>query len=283
MFEKEQVKKAVRLTHFMDFINKISPFYDDIPLDVLGLFPWNDDQETLGHYIENGLKNLADDFGQPPSTIIKGVYFCLADDARHFSIHGSLYYNEADWAANTYYNYNIDIELFSNLSDELTLLQLDSEVIQDLLYLFSAFTLLKTLNTIDNIPYIANTTMALGYCDGDELILGYFLNQNFIEHIEIIENGEYENPSAAPVIVREPLAPRGDLWMYMFYNCMSFMETHELTGRFYKFGEEEAERICDTFKNQLTLNHCPLCDAIRKTPRARLCLKCGEFTPPVEC
>lgn len=55
---------------------------------------------------------------------------------------------------------------------------------------------------------------------------------------------------------------------------MDFLQERGLLERFYALGEAEAERISDEFKNQLNLNRCPLCHAIKKTPRARLCLKC---------
>ncbi|MDR3503635.1 MAG: hypothetical protein P4L79_13745 [Legionella sp.] len=58
----------------------------------------------------------------------------LADDAQHFSIHGSLYYNEEDWTAGADYDYKDPTELFMRLSEELVSLQLDSKIIQDLLY-----------------------------------------------------------------------------------------------------------------------------------------------------
>lgn len=285
LFEKEQVKNAINLSCFMDFMNEIEPLYhEEIPLPLIALFPWNDIQKILSDFIVTGLSNLTDAHGQSPSVvlpqIIKGVYFCLAEDARHFTIHGSLYYDEVDWAAGTDYDYKPCTELFTQLSDALASLQMSSETIQDLLYLFAAFTLLKTLKKVDSIPDVANAAMALGYCDGDILILGHFIDQQFSEQIKIIEDGQYENPSTQPVQVYKPVAPRGDLWYYMRTYCMGFIEEHELTERFLEFGETEAKRISDEFKSQLSLNQCPLCNALKKTPRARLCLKCGEFTPP---
>ena len=285
LFTSEPVKKALTLTHFIDFITEIAPLYDEeIPLSLIARFPWDDIQKILHEFIIIGLNNLTDSDSQPPNPplpqFIKGVYFCLAEDAYHFSIHGSLYYNENDWAAGTDYDYKESTELFTQLSRELVSLKLDSEITQDLLYMFAVFTLLKTLKTIDNIPDIANAAMALGYCDGDILILGHFIEQQFSEHLEIIEDGQYDNSSTQPVQVHKPVAPRGDLWSYMKSNCMVFINDHGLTERFYEFGETEAKRISDEFKSQLILNQCPLCNAIKKTARARLCLKCGEFTPP---
>ena len=286
LFEKEQVKKATHLSRFMDFINEIVPLYEEeIPLYLIAFYPWDEIQKRLSELIITALRNFTDSDGQSPSVvlpkILKGVYFCLADDAQHFSIHGSLYYNEEDWSAGADYDYKDSTELFMQLSDELVSLQLDSKVIQDLLFMFAAFTLLKTLRTIDDIKDVANAAMALGYSDGDILTLGHFLDQQFNEHIEIVENGAYENPSTAPVEVYRPVAPRGDLWSYMKANFMAFIQEHGLLERFCELGETEAERISEEFKGQLNFNRCPLCHAIKKTPRARLCLKCGEFTPPV--
>lgn len=110
----------------------------------------------------------------------------------------------------------------------------------------------------------------------------YNINQHVIEHIEINDNVEYIHSSTAPIIVEKRVEPCGDLYFYMRHYCMSFIKEHGLTERFYAFGEKEAERISKTFGSQLFLNICPLCSAIKKTPRARLCLKCGEFTPPIE-
>lgn len=288
LFEKEQAKKATHLSRFMDFINEIVPMYEgEIPLELIAFYPWDQIQKILSELIITGLHNFTDSAGQPPGVvlpkIIKGVYFCLADDARHFSIYGSLYYNEEDWAASTDYEYVNSTELFMQLSDGLASLQLDSKIIPDLLYMFAAFTLLKTLRPIDGIQVVANAAMALGYSDGDILTLGHFIDQQFNECIEIVENGAYGNPSRKPVEVYRPVAPRGELWDYMRTNCMAFIQEHGLLERFSELGETEAERISDEFKGQLNFNWCPLCNAIKKTPRARLCLKCGEFTPPVGC
>lgn len=287
LFEKKQVKKATHLSRFMDFINEIVPLYEEeIPLDLIAFYPWDEIQKSLSELIITGLSNFIDSAGQPPSAVLpkylKGVYFCLADDALHFSINGSLYYNEADWAAGTDYSYNDNNDLFTQQSKRLASLLMNSQITQDLLYMFVAFTLLKTLRTIDDIKDVANAAMALGYSDGDILILGHFLDQQFSEHIEIVENGAYENPSTAPVKVYSPVAPRGDLWRYMGANFMAFIEEQGLSERFCELGEREAERISDEFKGQLNFNRCSLCHAIKKTPRARLCLKCGEFTPPFE-
>ncbi|MFJ1268537.1 hypothetical protein ACD661_08225 [Legionella lytica] len=283
LFEKEPVKKALHLDRFMDFINEIVPLYEEeIPLELIALLPWDELQKRLSEYISAGLGNLTDSAGQPPGAvfpkILKGVYFCLGD---YFSIHGSLYYNEVDWAANAAYDYKDSSELFMQLWNELVSLQLDLKIILDLRYMFAVFTSLKTLRTIDGIKDIANAVMALGYSDGDILTLGYFSEQQFQEHIEIVDNGEYENPSTAPVEVPRPVVPRGDLWDYMRSYCMTFIQEQGLQERFWEFGGAEAERISHEFKEQLILNRCPLCHAIKKTPRARLCLKCGEFTPPV--
>jgi hypothetical protein len=286
IFEKEQVKEATHLSRFMDFINEIVPLYEEeIPLYLIAFFPWDEIQKRLRELIITALRNFTDSAGQSPSValpkILKGVYFCLADDARHFSAHGSFYYNEEDWAASADYSYQDSAELFMQLSDDLASLQLDAEVIRDLLFMFAAFTLLKTLRTINNIKDVANAAMALGYSDGDILILGHFLDQQFNEHIEIVENGAYENPSTAPVEVYIPVAPRGELWNYMKDNFTAFLQEHGFLKRFCELGETEAERIRDEFKSQLNFNRCPLCNALKRTPRARLCIKCGEFTPPV--
>jgi hypothetical protein len=211
--------------------------------------------------------------------MLKGVHFCLADDARHFSLHGSIYYNEEDWAANADYGYSDDMNLLTELSDELIAMKLDPQLVQDIVYIFTAFVLLKTLRTSNNsMQAIANVGLALSYCDGDYLILGDFVNHLFRENIKIIS--EYENPSTAPVRVSKPTAPCGDLWEYLKFNYAKFLQEQGLIERFLEFGEAEAQRISECFKDQLFINECPICGNIKKTPRARLCLKCGDFTFP---
>jgi hypothetical protein len=285
LFKEDNIKKALRLTNFIDFLDETKLFYGQKNLlECIRLLPWQERQNELGNFIITGLNNLKNDCGQPIDMVLnektKGIYFCLAGDASDLSIHASLYSNETDWAANAKYYNPINTTVFEKLSTKLGEIFLKSDVTQEILYSFAAFTLLKTLKTINNLQFLANATIVLGYSDGDELILGQYLNQQFIENIELIEDGKYENSSTAPIISHESLSLRGELWDYMLINCMPFIKKHGLTERFYKFGEEEARQIKEVFKNQLWLNQCPLCDAIKKTPQARLCLKCGEFTMP---
>jgi hypothetical protein len=86
--------------------------------------------------------------------------------------------------------------------------------------------------------------------------------------------------STAPVQVSKPTAPCGDLWEYLKFNYAKFLQEQGLFERFLEFGETEAQRISECFKDLLFINECPLCGNIKKTPRARLCLKCGDFTFP---
>lgn len=68
LFTNEQVKKALTLTHFIDFITEIAPLYDEeIPLNVVALFPWDAIQKILHEFIILGLNNLTDSDSQTPN------------------------------------------------------------------------------------------------------------------------------------------------------------------------------------------------------------------------
>nr|MBA2650775.1 hypothetical protein [Tatlockia sp.] len=299
IFKDEQVKKFISHKHFLNFLVQINPFIDHrIDLDKISLCPWDDYHKQFHDSIITSLNNssIISDARQGNNITllpkIKGVYFCLGDDGLYFSIHGSQYFNETDWAANADFDFddgNREGNLLQLLSYELaTALKLDPksivnsppEPITDLTYLFSAFTILKTMENIKDNPYLANAGIAMGYSDGDELIFGHFSNGTFIKNIQIIPNGDYKSPSTAPEIVLPPTEPRGAVWEYLRDYYLNFIKDQDLMDQFVRYGEKEAERICKTFEEHLVINRCPLCQSPKKTPRARLCLNCGIFTDP---
>jgi hypothetical protein len=124
---------------------------------------------------------------------------------------------------------------------------------------------------------MANAVIAFGYSDGDELILGHFNNGKFIQNIKVIENGYYANPSTAPVIEYE-VKDRGILWDYLRSNYSQLLKELELWDHLSQGDEEEATKIAHEFADLIFLNYCQLCGNIKKTPRARYCLKCDNFT-----
>ncbi len=98
----------------------------EIPIEIIASLPWHEFQKILQDYVISGLNNLTDSASRPPDYILpktlKGIFFCLADDAQHFTIHGSLYYDEIDWTAEADYDYKTHTELFSQLSQDLNIL-----------------------------------------------------------------------------------------------------------------------------------------------------------------
>lgn len=284
LFEKAQVKKATKHNYFMEFIHEITPFLEEaIPLNTLDLIDWKKSQEILNDFIIWGLSNLQNSANKSPisfSKPIKGVYFCLADDAANFSIHGSFYSNESEWAANADFYTRDDFDLFSHLSDKLFFLKMEPQLVENVLFLFTAFTLLKTLNETQDIPDIANAYMALGFCSGDELGLGQFSNKKFIEHIEIVEDGYYPNPSTAPAVIKKTIE-KGDFWFYLRRFHEPFLNEYGLMEQLQESGEKEAFRISKMFADILNLNYCSICGTLKKTPKARLCLTCKKFTGPL--
>ena len=86
-------------------------FFESINCKIVG-FPWDHYQKMLCNEILRSLNNLKPNSNLPviPKEGLRGVYFCLGDDGYHFSIAGSLYFDEIDWAANAdfYHKDNLD-------------------------------------------------------------------------------------------------------------------------------------------------------------------------------
>ena len=130
--------------------------------------------------------------------------------------------------------------------------------------------------TLDVPDVLANAGIALGYSDGDELILGHFQNCNFVGELRITK--EYDKQFSAPIV--RSFAERGALWNYLQHNYYRYLKAEGLEDRFIMLGEAEAERICALYKNIIFVNKCNKCNFIKMTPKARLCQNCGDFTPP---
>lgn len=290
LFKKTEIQALTRsCEHFMDFINEVAPFYKhdkakDLPLDLIKLLPWDDFQKIHSEYISVGLNNLKQLPNLSPEDkelkTINGVFFCLADDAMHFSIHGSYYYNEIDWSANATYFFQDDSELYKQISDILISQKIDNVMREDILYLFSVFTILKILRSIQHVPDIANAGVTLGYSDGDMLVFGQFINQTFHEDIDLVEDDYIDKPSTAPEYVPKLTAARGNLWDYLRSYHLCFIQRQGLEDRFWQLGEEEAERIYAEYKNEIFVNQCPHCGNIKKTSQGKLCLRCKVSSIP---
>lgn len=287
------IKRVIAQNDFIAVLKQTEksrkPYFDE-----LLKLPWQDYQNTLTHFIIeffNGLKNNRDIFTHSaiPADGLKGVYFCLGDDGVAFDMGGSLYFNESDWAANATFDfgYNSELEdllfkieavlmlLKSNHDDEITY-----DEITDIFYLFDVFTLFKALEKVENIAEVKNAGIAIGYSEGDELILGYFSEGKFVKDIKIVWNGEHENPSSAPSDPSVDPAFRGPLWGYLQHNYHEFLKAQNRYEQFVCDGEKLAEKIIEEFKDYIFINRCEKCGHIKKTSKAKLCLNCGAVIDP---
>lgn len=73
---------------------------------------------------------------------------------------------------------------------------------------------------------------------------------------------------------------RGILWEYINHNYHQILREKGLYEEFTFGGEPIARKLYEEFKGRMQLNHCPNCGNLKKTPKARQCLKCGEFHDP---
>ncbi|NKB46552.1 MAG: hypothetical protein GKR77_02075 [Legionellales bacterium] len=162
--------------------------------------PWGEYQQALIEDIVKAIDRLEEaetaELNQAiPATGLAGIYFCIGDDGRSFTIGGSLYFNEDDWAANAdfYPNCreadNLMFEITSEIVDNLDVKpwKIDGCSISQLMYVFSAFTVFHAMYQIENKPALMNCGMAIGYSDGGELTLGQFKNGKFEAGLKIIE------------------------------------------------------------------------------------------------
>ena len=283
IFKNKSIKNAMSYSNFIDFIKDIESEIK-INFSTILELPWDNYQKSLATIITKSLytfKQEALDCNiKIPATGLKGIYFCLGDDAKSLCIAGSLYFNEIDWAANADLYASDDAmatDLISNIVDSLDSLELHKSSIPDLIYLFSAFTINKAITTLDNIPEIANAGVVLGYSDGDELILGHFVKSKFIQKIKIVKDGKYKSLSSIKnVHIERPTT--GPIYNYLRWNYRDFIKENNLQEWLEKGGELEAKRISTKFKKYIFINRCPKCDFIKMTPLARLCLSCGDFS-----
>lgn len=243
--------------------------------------PWETYQAQISEQIINALRSLKDTDGldkvKLPKNGLKGIYFCIGYDALSLDICGSLYYNEKDWAANAGFYPEINVETVMKIIEkDLILLNLNKQITKDMICCFMLFTINQSMSGAGNIEEVVNAGIAFGYSDGDELILGKNINGIFTNDIKIIHNGEYEMPSTAPMIEHIPIKTHGEIWAYLIHNYFAVIKSQGLADRFTKGGEEDAIEIAEECGDIIFINRCKICANIKKTPRAKLCLKCGD-------
>lgn len=280
---KEEIVKAKK---FIDFVFSIYPQIKQTH-EWLEQISWDDYQARLKSVIEKLLFEFeaeAQSIGnEVPSSGLKGIYFCLGDDGLTLSVGGSLYFNEADWAANAKFYVDDQQDEKSEIIMDIAykIEQLTTKEIESIIYLFVAFTLLDLLKEVKNIPHLISTGVAMGFSDGDELILGYFKNADFVLDIQVIKNGVYKNPSLAEELqILRTRKPTGPLWSYIRHNYTDLLRKNGLYLKLDCGGEEEAERIAVEYRQHIFINKCRKCGNIKKTPVATQCLNCMDFSPP---
>lgn len=284
IFKYKKARESVlKSKNFIDFVSDLYPHIIDAH-KIVKEIGWNDFQAELRKSIKESLLTFnveAKAFGNKiPASGFKGIYFCLGDDCRSLAIGGSYYFNEEDWAANAeiYAEHPDDYEIVHRLSCELEGFAREEE--ESIIYLFVAYTLVHLLMEGCNIPFLINTGIAIGYSDGDEVILGNFENSKFIPGIKLIKDGNYKTPSSAPKI-ETMRTNTGPLWEYLRHNYSQFLREHNLYHKLEEGGEEEAEKMAKKYKNDLFINKCRKCSFIKMTPSARQCLNCMDFCDPV--
>ncbi|MBU1927345.1 MAG: DUF1629 domain-containing protein [Pseudomonadota bacterium] len=77
-----------------------------------------------------------------------------------------------------------------------------------------------------------------------------------------------------------PSTPRGDVWNYINRNYKRYLLENDLFEEFSQEGEDVAEKIAEQHKDGIFLNRCPNCGNLKITPKAKVCLKCGESHEP---
>ena len=285
IYYPEKIEEASKKTNFLDFLKEVWK-EDSHQLSRLEFLTedWKTIEEALSTAIKNGLNSLKTDTSNltVPDAGLKGVYFCLGDDARSLDISGSLYYNEMDWAGNSdFYGDTGDVwKILDTLIDNLKEHGVNHTTSEYVVFLLMSYLVLKTLPDFPTSYLLKNAGMAIGFSDGDELLLGYFCDGKFTRDIKLVENGEYENPASFTIEIAH-FEPRGPLWEYIQHNFTSFLTEHNLYDDFMALGEKEATRICQAYPKELFVNRCAKCDFIKKTPKASLCLGCGDFSPPL--
>lgn len=81
--------------------------------------------------------------------------------------------------------------------------------------------------------------------------------------------------------LRQSSPARGELWQYVVHNYRSMLwEAGVYQNELDYGGEPAAEKVFERYKDIMQLNYCSNCGNLKKTPKARLCLKCGQFHDP---
>ncbi|MBY0273411.1 MAG: hypothetical protein K2X02_08435 [Alphaproteobacteria bacterium] len=259
--------------------------------------PWQEYYEILARYIEETIDSLpntrtVDNTKEFPSEGLVGLYFCIGDDGRSFCLCGSLYFDEEDWAAQAdYYPEHeclekIYIKLRDQVEDLLYIEEdkrylLSEEKIEELFFSFSAYLIFNCMKNVSNKQPISNTGIALGYSHGNEIILGNFSKGIFLPNIKYVDDVGYTKPPREFPTLITKIVERGPIWDYVHFNYGDLLKEENLLDKFYAFGEVAAKEIVDEMGSKIFVNYCRKCGNIKKTPRARLCLQCGDFVEDV--
>jgi len=257
----------------------------EIEFKKLTVFPWDQYENIISRVIINVLSNLRhhDDIisenKEIPIEGLKGLYFSIGDESDNISIIGSLLFDEIDWAA--HFLFSIFLEELRDTLDEITYHLKENKYsyyeIEEFMLIFFTFITLKILHRVDKIPEISNAHVAIGYSSGDELILGKFNDGIFNKKFRFIADEPLKNPSSVQYVPQETKL-RGPIWKYLLWNYRELIEENGLHKEFDLNGEDAAKNISISFQDHILINRCDKRNFIKKTPRARLCLRCGDFS-----
>jgi len=91
---------------------------------------------------------------------------------------------------------------------------------------------------------------------------------------------EEELKKKEQVELRKNAPPTGPLWDYIYRNYYKELREKGIYKDFEYGGEPAAKKMFEQYKDLIKLNYCPTCGNLKKTPKARQCLKCMEFHDP---
>lgn len=256
--------------------------------------PWEECSRKIAGCIEEIADNFPETRGNDedlefPPEGLTGLYFCLGDDARSLCLCGSSFFDEEDWAAQADYYPEHEFlekwcsELRDLVEDALYMEEKKSSLLSeaetdDVFFCLLAHIIFHSMKNMSNKQALLNTGIAVGYSSGNEFMLGNFVNGTFcVKFRDFQEEGYTKPPREFPTIVKET-PERGPVWSYVHTNYRELLKEEKLLDQFYTLDESGAKEIASKLRSQMLINTCQLCGNIKKTPRARLCLQCGDFT-----
>lgn len=192
-FKNKNVIKILGTNDLADEIHSI-PFLEEGEKSFLKNLNWGLWVTKLIKVIQGQLdafKGILSLEGKPlPKQGLKGVYYCLGPTGDNISVSGSRYFGEEDWAARAEYYPDYEDDNFFLLND--IKCEIDSEYsypnenVDNLALILVAFSIIKAMKTKKPIKEIGNASIAMGYSDGEELMIGSFKKQKFAKEIKVI-------------------------------------------------------------------------------------------------